>query len=149
VKELSPAIREAAETVKMKVEASPVNEPQEFEGFFAEARKAGFDIAVIPDIARFGPYIRHIAAMSVKQLMPSIGWGTGYAEDGGLLSYGPDDEHEQRVPVQMDRILRGAKPGDVAIEQPTKFTLVINRTTQAKLGLTLPRELVARAVVVS
>jgi putative ABC transport system substrate-binding protein len=69
-----------------------------------------------------------------------------YAEVGGLLSYGPDFRNlSQRAAVFVDKILRGAKPADLPIEQPSKFELVINLKTAKALGLTIPQSLLGRA----
>jgi putative tryptophan/tyrosine transport system substrate-binding protein len=68
------------------------------------------------------------------------------ARAGGLIAYGPDFVSTVRqAAVQVDKILRGTKPGDIPIEQPTKFELVINLTTAKRLGLTIPPSLLARA----
>ena len=69
-----------------------------------------------------------------------------YAQDGGLISYGPSFvEGLRRVAYYVDRILKGAKPGDLPIEQPTKFSLVINAKTAKALGIKIPGSILLRA----
>jgi putative ABC transport system substrate-binding protein len=81
-----------------------------------------------------------IADFTVKHGIPAISMFRSFAEAGGLMSYGPDQsEYYKRVAVYIDRILKGAKPGELPIEQPTKFELVINLKTAKALGLTIPQ----------
>jgi putative ABC transport system substrate-binding protein len=81
-----------------------------------------------------------------KQRLPVVsGWGP-WARSGGFLSYGPDlDALVRRAATHVDKILKGARPGELPIEQPTKFELVINVKTAKALGLTIPSSLLGRA----
>jgi putative ABC transport system substrate-binding protein len=87
-----------------------------------------------------------IVALAKKSRLPAIyGWPI-FAESGGLISYGADfQEMARRTAVLVDRILRGAKPADLPVEQPTKFELVLNLGTAKVLGLTIPSSLRLRA----
>ena len=87
-----------------------------------------------------------IAEFAVKRRLPSVfGW-SDYVEAGGLVSYGPDHNALwKRLAVYVDKILKGAKPEDLPIEQPTKFELVINLKTAKQIGLTIPPNVLARA----
>ena len=87
-----------------------------------------------------------IAEFAAKQRLPSVfGW-SDYVEAGGLMSYGPDHNALwRRLAVYVDKILKGAKPADLPVEQPTKFELVINLKTAKQIGVTIPPNVLARA----
>ncbi len=83
---------------------------------------------------------------AVKRRLPTIYAGSGFAKAGGLMSYSADGQHlSRRAATYVDKILKGAKPSDLPIEQPTKFDLVINLKTAKQLGITIPREVLYRA----
>ena len=87
-----------------------------------------------------------IADVALRSRLPTISGETGYAQAGGLMDYGPNIvDSWQRAALFVDKILKGAKPGDLPIEQPTKFELVINLKTAKALGLTIPPSLLLRA----
>jgi putative ABC transport system substrate-binding protein len=89
---------------------------------------------------------RQILDLAARYRLPAIYWHRAYAVDGGLMAYGEDErEVPQRLAVYLDKILRGAKPVDLPVEQPTKVELVINLKTAKALGLTLPQLLLQRA----
>jgi putative ABC transport system substrate-binding protein len=78
--------------------------------------------------------------------VPAVNWLSDFARDGGLLSYGPDlVDAYARAANYIDRILRGAKPGDLPVQFPTKFEMVVNRKTAKALGLTVPPSILLRA----
>ena len=86
--------------------------------------------------------IRHAAILR----LPSVAHQEGFAQDGGLMSYGPSFvEGWRRVPHFVDRILKGAKPADIPVEQPTKFELTLNLKTANALGITVPQSVRIRA----
>jgi ABC-type uncharacterized transport system substrate-binding protein len=85
-------------------------------------------------------------ALAAKSRLPAIYGGPVFPEAGGLMSYSPDfRDMSRRCAVFVDKILKGAKPADLPIEQPTKFELVINLKTAKALGLTIPPSLLGRA----
>ena len=87
-----------------------------------------------------------IAELTLKQKLPAVSSFHNFAESGGLMTYGVDiDDQLRRAATYVDKILRGAKPGDIPVEQPTKFDLVINLKTAKALGLTIPPPLLVRA----
>src|SRR4029453_12372758 len=87
-----------------------------------------------------------IAALALKNGMPTISGESIYAQVGGLMNYGPDiPDSWRRAATYVDKILKGAKPADLPVEQPTKFEVVINLKTAKALGLTIPPSVLARA----
>ncbi|MFY9553556.1 MAG: ABC transporter substrate binding protein, partial [Blastocatellia bacterium] len=87
-----------------------------------------------------------IIELAANHRMPVIYAGSAHTEAGGLMSYGVDiTENYRRAVVYVDKILKGAKPADLPVEQPTKFDLVINLKTAKQIGLTIPPNVLARA----
>ncbi len=107
------------------------------------ARVSGLD--VLPD-PTFGAHARAIAALAEKSRLPSVGGGGAYAEAGGLMGYGASfHDLARNAGGYVARILKGAKPADLPVAQPTTFELVINMKTAARLGVTIPQSLKLRA----
>lgn len=89
---------------------------------------------------------RRLADLAIKHRLPLMGSPIGYVEAGGLMSYWADQsEQYRRVASYVDRVLRGARPADLPIEQPGKYELLINLRTAKSLGLTIPSSLLQRA----
>ena len=87
-----------------------------------------------------------IADLALKQKLPAIGHVRNFADGGGLMAYGVDQNDQmRRAAAYVDRILKGARPGDLPVQQPSKFQLVINLKTAKALGLTIPQSLLVRA----
>src|SRR5262249_43663746 len=94
----------------------------------------------------FDSHRQRLVDLAAKNRLPAVYTFSGYVEAGGLMSYGPDlNDLARRTATYVDKILKGAKPGDLPIEQPTKFDLVINPKTARPLGLTTPPSLLQRA----
>jgi putative ABC transport system substrate-binding protein len=92
------------------------------------------------------PYAKRIAELAIKNRLPLMCERTDYVEAGGLMSYAANDAASYgRAAVYVDKILKGAKPADLPVEQPTKFELVINLKTAKQIGLTVPPNVLARA----
>ena len=88
---------------------------------------------------------KRIAGFALKSRLPSMGY-RGYVDAGGIMSYGADQaDSYRRVAYYVDKILKGAKPADLPVEQPTKFELMINIKTAKQIGLTIPQKVLARA----
>src|SRR5262249_55450268 len=102
-------------------------------------------LIVLPTPLAFA-HARAIAELALKQKLPAIGHFRVFAEGGGLMAYGVDqDDQLRRAATYVDRILKGARPGDLPVQQPLRFQLVINLKTAKSLGLTIPPSLLARA----
>jgi putative ABC transport system substrate-binding protein len=148
--ELAPAVLTAAEASARKlgltVRTLKVAEVAEFENAFKTARSERVGaIQVLPS-----PYFNaervRLAELAARYRLPAVYEFRNYVEDGGLMSYGPSiDEMFHRTASYVDRILKGAKPGDLPIERPTKFELVINLRTAKALRLTIPQSVLLRA----
>jgi len=109
-------------------------------------KKDSTDALIILGDPLLGSQARRILDLSMKNRLPSTGAAREWSDIGGLMSYGPSfEELYRRAATYVDKILKGAKPGDLPIEQPTRFELVINRKTAKALGLTIPPSLLQRA----
>jgi putative ABC transport system substrate-binding protein len=138
--------RTAARTLGIQLDVHSAQTVQELPGAFAAAAKAGADaIFVLPD-SMFFRERRQITALAEKSRLPAIYHWRAYAVAGGFMSYGSSlTASHRRAAYYVDSILKGAKPGDLPVEQPTTFELVINRKAARALGLTLPQSLLVRA----
>ena len=129
----------------MQIQGIEVHSAENFDSFYAGARKAGADAVLILDIPRFVPHLKRIGAEARSSRLPAIGFAREFAEGDGLLYYGPVPQHWPRLAAQVDKIFNGANPADLPVEQPTKFQLVINLKTAKALSLTIPQSLLVRA----
>jgi putative ABC transport system substrate-binding protein len=140
------ATEEAAHTLGVQLRTIEVAVPEQIPAGFetAEAGRAEA-LEVLPD-AMFWNERARIVALAAKHRMPAIYPEREYVDDGGLFAYGRSVcESWRRLAIYIDKILKGAKPGDLPIEQPTRFELVVNLKTAQALGLTIPPSILARA----
>ncbi len=121
-------------------------DPRDYDAAFVAIKRAGAGaVIVVQSSAIFSSYQR-IAALALTHRLPSAGGSKEYAEAGGLFTYGADfPDLFRRAAVFVDKILKGAKPADLPVEQPTKFEFVINLKTAKALGLTIPQSILVRA----
>ena len=135
-------IQSAARDVGVRIQLIVVRGAEEFSEAFASMVRERSDAVVIQPILA----TRRAAELAVESRLASIATGRSFAESGGLLSYAADQvDLYRRAAYFVDRILKGAKPADLPVEQPTRFELVINLKTAQALGLTVPQSLLARA----
>ena len=135
----------SARELGLQLHSMEVSNVDKFESAFKEATKARSDaLAVVANSLTISNQKR-IADLTAKNRLPAI-YPQGVFESGGLMSYGPDRQARfRRVGVMIDKILKGAKPADLPVEQPTKFELVINLKAAKQIGLTIPPNVLARA----
>jgi putative tryptophan/tyrosine transport system substrate-binding protein len=137
----------AARAQKIPIQSLEVRGPNpDFEGAFQAATKgraSAFITVTTPLLLR---YQKQIADLAIKNQLPSMHEQIDFVEAGGLISYASDDAGNfRRAAVYVDKILKGAKPADLPVEQPTKFELVFNLKTAKQIGLTIPPNVLARA----
>jgi putative ABC transport system substrate-binding protein len=119
---------------------------QEIRKGFVTMTRRGADALIITGDAFYAGQSTLLAELALARRLPSIGWYRDHVRAGVLMSYGTDTAFLYRAAaVYVDRILKGAKPDDMPIEQPTRIHLAINRQTARTLGLTIPRDLLLRA----
>lgn len=143
------ASREAAARLKLELRFQPASSPAAVDAALAEIAAARVDAVLILSDGFALAQAERIAEFSRRQRIPTMaGWAT-FAQRGNLMAYGPEFEDVfRRLASYADRIHKGAKPGDLPVEQPTKFQLVINLRTARALGLTVPRDLLLQATEV-
>jgi len=140
-----PQMRRVAEPLKLELEQFDVRAVADFEGAFAAMTAKRIEALVVIDDAVLLANAQKAAALSLKQRLPSCGW-PDFATDGGLLAYGVDFvDMYRRAATFVDKILKGAKPGDLPVERSTKFETIVNLKTAKALGLEIPYNLLARA----
>jgi putative tryptophan/tyrosine transport system substrate-binding protein len=134
----------AAPALGLQLQIMAVRDPGDFERAFTEMRGAGAVLQL--DDVLFTSYRRQTVDLAAKNQLPVM-YGTRlFVDAGGLMAYGSDiPDHYRRAATYVDKILKGAKPADLPVQQPTKLELVINLKTAKELGLTLPPSVLARA----
>jgi putative ABC transport system substrate-binding protein len=136
----------AGRVAGVRVLSLEVKGPDDFSRAIAAAARERGSALLVPVDPLFFTHRRRIADLAVEHRLPSIFSAREFADAGGLLSYAARlTESFRRAAGYVDRILRGARPGDLPVEQPTQFELVVNLGTARTLGLALPRSILARA----
>jgi putative ABC transport system substrate-binding protein len=123
-----------------------VLEPKDIETAFQAAAKARTDAILVLGNPLLGAHRKQISELAVKNRLPAIYPQSEFVEVGGLMTYAASrTDLFRRTAAYVDKILKGAKPGDLPVEQPTKFEFVINLKTAKQIGLTIPPNVLARA----
>ena len=138
-------LRAAAQSLNVRLQLFEARGPEDFDHAFAEMARARMDgLAIMA--SPFTPHRAKLADLAVTARLPVITFLREFTEAGALLSYGVNmSDFVGRAAVYVDRILKGARPANLAVEQPTKFELVINLRTAKALDLSVPPTLLARA----
>jgi putative ABC transport system substrate-binding protein len=140
-------VRKVAEAAGVQLHVTAVGTGREgYQRAFDSMAKARVEALLVPSFPRFFKDARQIIELAARRRFPAVYEWPSMAKEGGLMSYGPTfAELDGPVGAFVDRIRKGAKPGDLPIEQPTRFELVINLKTAKALGLTIPDSLLRRA----
>jgi len=145
VLEATQVLPAAARALGLTVQAWEIKGQNDFVKVFAEINKQHSDGLYMAPAGLVTTNVKRIAAFATNSRLPSMG-NRQFVEGGGLMYYGADvADSFRRVAVYVDKILKGAKPGDLPVEQPTKFELVINFKTAKQIGVTIPQKVLARA----
>jgi putative ABC transport system substrate-binding protein len=143
---VSRETRAAAETLRLTVQVFQARTPAELDGSFAVIQKERIQAALVTGDQFTFFHRRRVADLTMQYRLPTMCDARLWADAGNFMSYGADvPALIERAALFVDKILKGAKPGDLPVEQPTKFELVINLKTAKALGLTIPPSLLQRA----
>jgi putative tryptophan/tyrosine transport system substrate-binding protein len=143
---LLTGVESAGKPLNIKIIAADTGTAAEIEHAYAAARRNGAGAVIIAADAFFAGAAPQIADASIRNRLPSIGIYSAHVTAGTLISYGQNiAELHQRAATYVDKILKGANPGDLPIEQPTKFELVVNLKTAKALGIKIPQAVLIRA----
>jgi len=126
-----------------------ISTPDAIDRAFAEIAADGTEAVTVAAGPMMNRESAHIGAAALAHRIPTMGYQPGMIQDGLLMAYGQDyDEFARKAAVYVDKILKGAKPGDLPIEQPTEFELVVNMKTAKALGIKFPQSILVQATKV-
>jgi len=136
----------AARVLAVQLRMLQARTPDEFEPAFAAITRGRADALLVATDSMFWLHRRRLADLEIKYRLPTLHGLLEHADAGSLLAYGPDlADLFRRSAVYIDRILKGARPADLPVEQPTKFDLIVNARTARTLGITIPASFLLRA----
>jgi putative ABC transport system substrate-binding protein len=145
-KEIWEESQRQAKELGLQLHSLRINSADELEGGFKDAVKAGSDALAWTAGALLSSVQKQTINLAAKNRLPTIYHRQSYVANGGLMSYGPDDvEPYRRAATYVDKILKGAKPADLPVEQPIKFEFIINLKAAKQIGLTIPPNVLVRA----
>ncbi len=136
----------AARALRVRLQVVETRGPADFDRAFSDMTRAHTGALTVLGTAMFFNERRRLVDLAGKNRLPAVYPLRGYVDAGGLMSYGANQaDLNRRAATYVDKILKGAKPADLPVEQPTKFELVINLKTAKALGLTIPPSLLGQA----
>jgi len=146
IKDYLQAAEAAAQALGVRLQVVEARGPEDFERAFSDMARARADALAVVATPVFNIARRPLVDLAAKNRLPTVFSLSDYVDAGGLMSYGPDrPDLFWRAATFVDKIVKGARPGGLPVEQPTKFELVINLKTAKALGLTIPQSVLARA----
>jgi putative ABC transport system substrate-binding protein len=138
--------RAAGQSLGVRVDTGDFRDPAELDEAFSAMARGGRAVLLVNPSGPMFAERRRLAELAQKHRLPAVYDTREYVEAGGLIAYGPNrQELFRRAAVYVDKILKGARPADLPVEQPTKFELIINLKAAKALGLTIPPSVLARA----
>jgi len=145
-KDMLKAADVAARALGVRLQFVEARGPEDFNRAFSVMTRARAGALTVLASSMFFGERSHLVDLAAKNRLPAVYTSREYVDAGGLMSYGPNQaELYRRAATYVDKILKGAKPGDLPVEQPTKFELIINLKAAKALGLTIPQSVLGRA----
>jgi putative ABC transport system substrate-binding protein len=139
-------VKATAVSLGLQLQPLELKGPEEFESAFSTVNKMRAQALLLLPDETFNTRRGQVSALAIKGRLPTIFYNSDWTKDGGLMSYGVDvPDMFRRAATYVDKILKGAKPADLPVEQPIKFEFVINLKTAKQIGLTIPPNVLARA----
>jgi putative tryptophan/tyrosine transport system substrate-binding protein len=137
----------AASALKLKLTSLQAQRPKpDLEGLFHAADKARVNALISVTHAVINQHIRKIADLAIQKRLPLMVEGSNFVDEGGMITYAANDaDRFLRAAIYVDKILKGAKPANLPVEQPMQFELIINLRTAKRIGVTIPPNVLARA----
>jgi putative ABC transport system substrate-binding protein len=136
----------AAQPLAVRIQAFQTKDPSQFQGTFDAILKRRTEALIVTNNSFNFTHRKLLVEFAVKNRLPTMFGRTGFVEDGGLISYAASRlDSYRRAAIFVDKILKGAKPADLPVEQPTKFEFVINLKTAKQISLKIPPNVLARA----
>jgi putative ABC transport system substrate-binding protein len=136
----------AARSLALQLKVLEVRGPDDIESAFDAAKRTRVNALLIPASSLLAGFRKRVNDLAAQNRLPAIGLSPVWAEDGCLLAYGPNiGDNFRRAATYVEKILKGAKPADLPVEQPMKFEFVINLKTAKQIGLKIPPNVLARA----